>query len=198
MNQTSPEVLEALKHPLDPENFTVIVEQYQRPVYNLCARMLGDAVEAEDAAQETFWKAYKNIQSYDPQRSFLTWLLSIAAHYCIDQIRKRRFSAVSIDGMPDDFIPDLDPLPETSTAQSEEQKSIRELLDVLAPEDRSAIIMRYWYDFSDEEIGNMLHLSVSAVKSRLFRARKQMAQEYLRRQNPMILPSRRTHEPSTV
>lgn len=198
MNQTLPEAVELLQHPLDPENFTEIVEQYQKPVYNLCARMLGDPDEAEDAAQESFWKAYKNISSYDLQRPFLTWLLSIAAHYCIDQIRKRRFTSISMDIMPEDFIPDLDPSPESEAAQTEEQRKIRGLLDILAPEDKSAVIMRYWYDFSDEEIGSVLHLTVSAVKSRLFRARKLMAQEWLKNETPTILPTRRTHEPSAV
>lgn len=198
MNLTTSEINEALSHPMDPENFTEIVEQFQRPVYNLCARMLGDAEEAEDAAQETFWKAYKNYRSYDPARSFLTWLLSIAAHYCIDQIRKRRFASISMDILPEDFIPDMDPTPEMEATQTEEQKKIRELLDILTPEDKSAVIMRYWYEFTDEEIGKLLHLSVSAVKSRLFRARKQMAQEWLKKQNPTLLPTRRTHEPSAV
>ncbi len=198
MSASAHSISETQEHPLDPANFTEIVEQYQKPVFNLCARMLGDEVEAEDAAQETFWKAYKNIKSYDPNRPFLTWLLSIAAHYCIDQIRKRRFGSVSIDAMPDDFIPDLEMLPEHSATQSEEQTRIRELLITLSPEDRSAVIMRYWYDYSDEEIGKVLHLTVSAVKSRLFRARKQMAQEWLNKINNSLLPNRRTHEPSAV
>lgn len=198
MSATAHNVSESKEHPIDPANFTAIVEQYQRPVYNLCARMLGDEVDAEDAAQETFWKAYKNIQSYDSQRPFLTWLLSIAAHYCIDQIRKRRFGSVSIDAMPDDFIPDLAMLPESAAAQSEEQTRIRGLLCVLSAEDRSAVIMRYWYDFSDEEIGKVLHLTVSAVKSRLFRARKLMAQEWLTQNSSQPLPARRTHEPSAI
>lgn len=198
MSATAHSISETQEHPLDPANFTEIVEQYQKPVFNLCARMLGDEVEAEDAAQETFWKAYKNIKSYDPNRPFLTWLLSIAAHYCIDQIRKRRFGSVSIDAMPDDFIPDLEMLPEHSATQSEEQTRIRELLITLSPEDRSAVVMRYWYDYSDEEIGKVLHLTVSAVKSRLFRARKQMAQEWLTKKNNTLLSNRRTHEPSAV
>ena len=79
----------------DPEGFTNLVESYQTPVYNLCYRMLGNATEAEDAAQEAFLRAYTSIKRYDKDRPFATWLLSIAAHYCIDQIRKRRMSLIS-------------------------------------------------------------------------------------------------------
>jgi RNA polymerase sigma-70 factor (ECF subfamily) len=77
--------------------FTNLVETYQKPVYNLCYRMLGESEAAEDAAQETFLKAYQNLSRYDRERSFATWLLSIAAHYCIDRLRRRRFPSVSID-----------------------------------------------------------------------------------------------------
>jgi len=72
----------------DDDAFSMLVETYQNPVYNLCYRMLGENTAAEDAAQETFWRAYQNLKFYDPQRSFATWLLSIAAHHCIDLQRK--------------------------------------------------------------------------------------------------------------
>ena len=88
-------VLQAQKG--DDEAFTNLVEMYQKPVYNLCYRMLGDAEGAEDAAQETFLKAYQNLARYDVERSFATWLLSIAAHHCIDKLRRKRFSSFSID-----------------------------------------------------------------------------------------------------
>ena len=68
--------------------FTRLVEKYQRPVYNLCYRMLGNAGDAEDAAQEAFLRAYKSLNRYDQKRPFATWLLSIASHYCIDQPRQ--------------------------------------------------------------------------------------------------------------
>ena len=70
------------------EAFTHLVEAYQTPVYNLCSRMLGDAYEAEDAAQETFLRAYQNLKRYDDQRSFSTWLLSIAAHDLLCRLRQ--------------------------------------------------------------------------------------------------------------
>jgi RNA polymerase sigma-70 factor (ECF subfamily) len=174
----------------DPQAFTAIVETYQRPVYNLCNRMLGNAEDAEDAAQETFLRAYKSMKRYDPKRSFSTWLLSIAAHYCIDQIRRRRYQIVSIEDLPVPDLPDHKPGVETGLYRREEQQRIRSLLDVLEPTDRAAVVMYYWYDFSYREIGEALSLTLSAVKSRLHRARRAMAQEWLDRQPPQSSEAR--------
>jgi RNA polymerase sigma-70 factor (ECF subfamily) len=158
--------------------FTQLVETYQRPVFNLCYRMLGDAQEAEDAAQETFWRAYQGMKKYDPSRSFATWLLSIAAHYCIDQQRKRKLPMVDIDLLPEEDAPDPSPNPEKVISRQMENKALHKLLDQLQPQDRAAIILRYWYEMSEEEIASTLQLSTSAVKSRLFRARRQLADVY--------------------
>lgn len=178
----------------DETAFANIVEVFQRPVYNLCYRMLGDPIEAEDAAQETFWRAYQNLKRYDPTRAFPTWLLSIAAHYCIDQQRKRRMPLLSVELLPEEDAPDPAPTPEKVVNQREETSQMRRLLHTLTDQDRAAVTLRYWYDFSEEEIAHTLNLSVSAVKSRLFRARKALAQSYREMQNPATLPERRTHE----
>ena len=159
----------------DGNAFTVLVEAYQRPVYNLCYRMLGNAEDAEDASQEAFWRAYQGIGRYDMSRSFITWLLSIAAHYCIDLQRKRRVPITDIELLPEETLPDTIPDPEFAVSQMEEDALLYKLLNGLAPVDRAAIIMRYWYSFSEVEIATALHLSQSAVKSRLFRARKLLA-----------------------
>src|SRR5512133_1678756 len=158
--------------------FSQLVEAYQRPVFNLCYRMLGDAQEAEDAAQETFWRAYQGMKKYDTSRSFATWLLSIAAHYCIDQQRKRKLPMVDIDILPEEDAPDPSPNPEKVISKQMENKALHKLLDKLQPQDRAAIILRYWYEMSEEEIASTLQLSASAVKSRLFRARRQLAEVY--------------------
>ena len=86
----------------DRSAFGRLVEAFQGPVYNLTYRMLGDPEEAEDAAQETFLRAYRKIDTYDPSRKFSTWLLSIASHYCIDRLRRRRLTWLSLEdeGLP--------------------------------------------------------------------------------------------------
>lgn len=166
----------------DSQAFSNLVEAYQRPVYNLCYRMLGNAEDAEDASQETFLRAYRWISKYDLTRPFATWLLSIAAHYCIDQIRRRRTPVISTEDM---MLPDLpDPAPDMDSrlSRKEEQQRIRSLLQILEPTDRAVVVMYYWYDFSYVEIAQALKLTEGAVKSRLHRARRAMAQHWLDQQ----------------
>ena len=162
----------------DQEAFTRLVETYQKPVYNLCYRMLGEPEAAEDAAQDTFLKAYQNLGRYDPERPFATWLLSIAAHHCIDKLRRKRFPSFSIDEDEDEQmeIPDRSaPDPEAELVGKQEREHLQGLLQKLEPLDRAAIVMRYWHDASEVEIAETLNLTVPAVKSRLHRARRALA-----------------------
>ena len=177
----------------DDEAFSYLVETYQRPVYNLCYRMLGNAGDAEDAAQETFIRAYKAIGRYDPSRKFSSWLLTIASNYCIDQHRRKKLTTFSYDSLPVPDLPDMKPGMETNMALSEKQEQVMEMLEVLNEKDRSAVVLRYWYDYSYEEIAQSLSLSVSAVKSRLHRARNELAGEWLELQE-QIVPGERKHQ----
>lgn len=161
----------------DDSAFTGLVETYQRPVFNLCYRMLGDPAEAEDAAQETFIRAYNRIASYDPNRRFSSWLLAIASHFCIDRLRQRRFYLVSWDDLPPGYwLSDPRPGPEEAILRHEARRHAQALLDTLPLNYRAPVILRYWNEFTYEEIAETLNLTVPAVKSRLFRARQMMAQ----------------------
>lgn len=195
MKYTEPEELgQALKG--DVEAFSQVVEHYQRPVFNLCYRMLNDPDEAEDAAQETFLRAYNGLRSYDSQRSFSTWLLSIAAHYCIDQIRRRRLVMLSMDQIPTLDPPDKNPGPEAVTSQHDEQQHVQALLGTLGPQDRAAVVMLYWYQMSYEEISQALGLTVSAIKSRLHRARRALATQWQNHASATSTAGHRTEENS--
>lgn len=180
----------------DDTAFAHLVERYQKPVFNLCYRMLGNAGDAEDAAQESFLRAYRSLERYDQKRPFATWLLSIASHYCIDQLRKRRFTSFSIDDEDHAWLepPDPGPNPEMSVSIGEKQAQVQALLEDLGPKDRSAVIMRYWYNYSYEEIGEALSLTVSAVKSRLHRARRDLAVEWQSQQAQTQTAERIRHE----
>ena len=158
--------------------FGHLVSAYQTPVYNLAYRMLGNAVDAEDAAQETFVRAYTHLARFDPSRSFKTWILSIASHYCIDRIRRRRINWLPLEEeiAEADGLARPDPNPVTVVVQREQEKMIQDLLSHLSPIDRAAVTLLYWYDYSYEEIAETLDLTVSAVKSRLFRSRRAMGE----------------------
>lgn len=177
----------------DPESFSQLVESYKNAVYNLCYRMLGDAYEAEDAAQETFLRAYKSLQRYDKSRSFSTWLLSIAAHHCIDQLRRRRMTMVPLENLPYQELRDPTPNPEDTLSKFEEQQRVQRLLTSLNPTDRAAVVMYYWYDFSYSEIAQSLKISLSAVKSRLHRARKELAKLWMEQISQDNSPERIRH-----
>jgi RNA polymerase sigma-70 factor (ECF subfamily) len=184
----------------DDDAFARLVEAYQVPVYNLCYRILNDAAEAEDASQETFLRAYRNLASYDPQRKLSSWMLSIASHHCIDRLRRRRLVSLSLEDLsPVDDPQDPGPGPEARLAESERQQAVRELLVRLAPQDRAAVVLRYWYDMPVEEIADSLNLTVSAVKSRLHRARRAMADAWTEtRGQTAAVPAGRQDEPSTL
>jgi RNA polymerase sigma-70 factor (ECF subfamily) len=163
----------------DEAAFTQLVETYNTAIYNLCYRMLGEAGEAEDAAQETFLRAYAQLQTYDPARSFKTWLFSIASHHCIDRLRKRRLTWLSIEDEqlpPHPALQEQTPGPEEMASRHEQSDVIQAMLAKLSPEDRNVIVMRYWYDYSYEEIARTTRTTVSAVKSRLHRARGYVAE----------------------
>ena len=159
----------------DEGAFSQLVEVYQRPVFNLCYRMLGDAAEAEDAAQETFIRAYTRLASYDPNRKFSSWMLAIASHYCIDRLRQRRMGLVAWDDLPTgSWLSDMQPKPEEVALDRETQRQVRELLNDLPPDYKAVVTLRYWHELSYEEIAETLHTTVPAIKSRLFRARQMM------------------------
>ena len=162
----------------DQAAFGQLVELYQTPVYNLAYRMLGEAQEAEDAAQEAFLRAYANLSRYDPSRSFKTWVMSITSNHCIDRLRKRRLTWLSIDqeGMPPHpALVSVEAGPEESFLNEERSEDMQMLLAQIPADYRLVVVLRYWYDMSYVEIAEMLETSESAVKSRLFRARQALA-----------------------
>ena len=157
--------------------FSCLVEAYQTPVYNLAYRMLGNAVEAQDAAQETFVRAYTRLDTYDPGRKFSSWLLAIASHYCVDVLRKRRMVYLSLDDLPPmvELAMPRTTQPEQVVVSQQDAGAVQELLNALPPDYRTPVILRYWYDMSYREIAETMGVSEGIVKTRLHRARARLA-----------------------
>jgi RNA polymerase sigma-70 factor (ECF subfamily) len=160
----------------DQDAFSVLVERYKDAVQNLAYRMLSNATEAEDVTQEVFVRAYTQLATYKPVHKFSTWLLSIASHLAIDQLRRRRFLALPLEDVPFlEWITDLGAGPEQTALQGEQQDEIQAYLRRLPSKYRAVIVLRYWYDFSYEEIAAALQLTPPLVKARLHRARELLA-----------------------
>ena len=181
----------------DQAAFAQIVETYQNPVHNLCYRMLGTPQAAEDAAQESFWRAYKNLHRYDIKRPFATWLLSIAAHYCIDQQRRKRLPTMDLNEIIEFTAEDPAPSPESSLVNVEFSDKVQCQLAQLSENDRAVLILRYWHEYSENEVCQALSISKSAVKSRLHRARKHMAMQWSETQSNLTMEGRH-HETQTI
>ena len=180
----------------DLNAFNELVVEYQSLVYNLCFRMLGQAQLAEDATQEAFVSAWRNIASFRGE-VFRPWLLRIAANLCRDELRRRgRRPSTSLDtaleaGMPDPL--DEDPSPDESVLTSEMRGRLQAALQQLPEEQRTAIILCDIEGLDYSEIADVMRTSLGTVKSRIARARLKM-RELLQRE-PELLPGRYRPEP---
>jgi len=158
----------------DQVAFGQLMYRYSGAVYNLSYRMLGDAQDAEDAAQEIFLRVYTRLDSFDQARRFSTWLLSIASNYCIDRLRRRRWHWVTLDDAAFQ-VPSTLPGPERTALQHEKQQTVQRALQRLPEHYRLVTILRYWNDMSYDEIAQVTGLTESTIKTRLHRARHMLA-----------------------
>ena len=161
----------------DEAAFAHLVETYQSYVYNLAYRMLGHRQDAEDAAQETFLRAYRQLATFRPEQRFSSWLLAIDAHYCVDQLRRRRFQWLSLEEAPVvGTLSSREPGPEDIALSSEQRDAVRRMLDRLPTRYRLVTLLRYSYDLSVAEIASVVGASEGAVKTQLCRARQMLVE----------------------
>lgn len=157
----------------DHAAFGLLVDRYKGPVYGLAYRMLGNVGDAEDAAQEIFVRAYTKLATFDRSRKFSTWLLSIGSNYCIDVLRRRRATLVDLDDVAF-AVPDQAPGPERSAVDQEQRVAVARAVQRLPDTYRLVTVLRYYHDLSYEEIEQATGLSEATIKTRLFRARRQL------------------------
>lgn len=163
----------------DQEAFALLVERHKRSVYNLAYRLLGSANDADDAAQETFMRAYTRLTTYAPDGRFGAWLSAICSHWCIDTMRarQRRVQTVALGRVPesDRFISQMDG-PEECALVRDGRDEVQGWLDTLPPQYRTVLALRYFQELSYSEIADALGEPVSTVRMRLFRARGLLGQ----------------------
>ena len=155
-----------------------LLGRYRDAIYFMLLKMVNNAVDAEDLTIEAFGKAFKSIHQYAPNYAFSTWLFKIATNNAIDFIRKRRANTVSIDQSHDEdgsihvSIQDNEPDPEESIINQQKVKMMRSIVSKLKPRYRRLIELRYFSEYSYEEISEELNLPIGTVKAQLFRARE--------------------------
>ncbi len=177
----------------DAAAFTQFVTRHQRPVYALAYRMLRNAADAEDAAQETFVRAYTRLATYRPSGKFGAWLLAITANWCIDLARARRRVQTVTWGL----IPESDRFlqheegPEARVLGRDTSDEVQGWLDALAPHYRAVLVLRYLHDLSYNEIAAAIGAPRSTVRMRLFRAR-QLLQTVVTRERAATQPAQLT------
>lgn len=158
----------------DRAAFNGLVERYAGAVYNHAYRMLNNRQDAEDAVQEIFLRAYTRLESFDQTRRFITWLLTIAANYCIDRLRRQRGSWQTLDDVAF-WLPSTRPGPERLAIERERRELVQQALQQLPEGYRLVAVLRYWHDLSYQEIAETAGLTEATVKTRLHRARKMLA-----------------------
>jgi len=157
-----------------------LLSRYRDAIYFMLLKMVNSPVDAEDLTIEAFGKAFKNIDQYTPNYAFSTWLFKIATNNCIDFIRKKRTTHVSLDQTmdgedslaPSSMIPADTPDPESTMITKQKIKHMRSVVSKLKPRYRTLVELRYFKEYSYEEIASELDIPIGTVKAQLFRARE--------------------------
>ncbi|MCU0606454.1 MAG: RNA polymerase sigma factor [Candidatus Edwardsbacteria bacterium] len=161
----------------DPGAFNALIDAYKRQVYSLIYRMVNNAADADDLAQETFIKMFRSIGLYDSNYPFHTWLFKIAHNTAIDFLRANKRSAITIDDV-ENPIDIVDPGPglDEKAEKMSQKGAIERHIAALPPHYREILVLRHQQELSYEEIAGALDIPVGTVKVRLFRAREMMKQ----------------------
>ena len=162
----------------DQKAYAELMDRYRDAIYFMLLKMVNNPIDAEDLTIEAFGKAFKNIGQYTPNYAFSTWLFKIATNNCIDHIRKKRGNLISIDQNDDETenaplsIQSTAPDPEEDLIKKQKEVLMRDVVTQLKPRYRHLIELRYFKEYSYEEIATEMDLPLGTVKAQLFRARE--------------------------
>jgi RNA polymerase sigma factor (sigma-70 family) len=166
----------------DQKAYAELLDRYKDAIYFMLLKMVNNKSDAEDLTIEAFGKAFKNIHQYTPNYAFSTWLFKIATNNCIDFIRKKKANLISIDhtiedqegpvSSPTAHLQSSNLDPEEQLIKEQNIQLIQEVVGKLKPRYRKLIELRYFKEYSYEEIAEELNLPIGTVKAQLFRARE--------------------------
>lgn len=159
----------------DTNAYATLIDKYKNMVYSLSLKMLIQKEEAEEAAQDSFIKAYTNLSKFEGKSKFSTWLYKITYRNCLDRIKKNRnqHKLIDINEITVNFIKDAETVLD-SIEKEERKKLLKECLNKLDEEERTILWLYYFDEMSLKEIVSITSLSLSNVKVKLHRARKSL------------------------
>ena len=175
----------------DEKAYAELLDRYKDAIYYMLLKMVNNKSDAEDLTIEAFGKAFKNIAQYTPNYAFSTWLFKIATNNCIDFIRKKKANVVSLDQTTDEQETIGTPLqadtpdPEEDMIKNQRMALMRDVVEKLKPRYKTLVELRYFKEYSYEEIATELDLPIGTVKAQLFRARELLF-NILKSSNPNI------------
>ena len=151
--------------------FASLMNRYRDSIYYMLLKMVNNPSDAEDLTIEAFGKAFRNIESYTPKFAFSTWLFKIATNNCVDFIRKKQLSPTPLDHLQDsldnvtvNIQSDL-PDPEESLINHQKIAALKDIVNQLKPRYKALIELRYYKEYSYEEISSELKLPIGTVKA---------------------------------
>ena len=161
----------------DGKAFASLMNRYRDSIYYMLLKMVNNPVDAEDLTMEAFGKAFKNIDTYTPMYAFSTWLFMIATNNCIDFIRKKQTKPTIIDQL-DEVVDNLSinlaselPDPEEALINEQKLETLRKVIAQLKEPYREIIELRYFKEYSYEEISEKMDIPLGTVKVQLHRAK---------------------------
>ena len=171
----------------DEKAFEALVLSYEKVVYHVALRMMGNAEDAMDLSQEAWIKIYHAIGQFDGKCAFSTWIYRITTNVCIDALRKKKnkdtISMEEAADSEDGFglqIADTSATPEERYLKRERCQELLSAMERMPPQHKAILLLRDLKDWSYEEIGTILDLNPGTVKSRLYRARENLRKEILK------------------
>lgn len=170
MSQLRDDQLTARAATGDLQAFEALVRRYQLPIYRLCLRMLGNRADAEEAAQDTFLMAWRALSRFRGESLFSTWLYRIATNRCLKHLQRR----LETDGPLPERASDYGN-PEEELEADQRLRATTAAIGRLTPEQRAVFLLREVEGMQYGEIAAVMGITVSAVKSRLSRARVELA-----------------------
>ncbi len=163
--------------------FQQLVRQYERPVFSVILRIIRDPSRAEELAQDTFMKAFLRLETYAPERKFSNWILAIAHHTAIDEVRRRRPQISPYEDVEQGWF--AQESHEETPYQTTERRELAMVMDQairqLRPDYAELIALRYEQDLTVEDISEITGLAIGTIKSSLHRARRELADSLRRR-----------------